>query len=423
MLITEQSVPYTSQNCAQEPSSSAAEKLRLYHITSGYLAPLSLKIYENTVNEFLNHFHVTDIQVLIDYGRDAIQAMVIKYIVYLRDERKLSHSSIKRHVAALYYFLDGEDIILNRQKIRRQLPYDDKPKQRDRPYTLKELQRLLPECDKRTKVIILLMVSSGMRIDAVRELQLRDLQKQEVDDFHVYRIQVYARSKQSYYTFCTPECARAIDDYLVTRQRFGEDITKKTSPLIREQYNREDSIRIKSPKPHLSRRTPIYLVNDALVRAGVKTKEVMASHGLRKYFMSNAQQHMKSINVKVLMGHSIGIEDSYYGPKESDVLEDYLKAVDVLTIDPKHRLEKENQALRSDVEITKNATIEMLKERNRIRMEIEKIDGYMNEMRKLAKLYVEHKIISPEKFRQLDWIYHLSDHGATEQAKGIELED
>jgi integrase len=336
---------------ANAVTSSSQQQQRIYRITSGHLSPLSIEQYESAVNQFLNHFHVTDIQVLLDYGRDAIQAMVIKYIAYLRDERKLCHSSIKGQVAALYYFLEGEDIMLNKQKIRRQLPYDDKPKQRDRPYTVEEIQRILSRCDERTKVIVLLMASSGMRIDAVRELQLGDLKKQEIRNFFlIYRIQVYARSRHSYYTFCSPECARAIDEYLACRERFGEDIsTKKTSPLIREQYNREDSIRIKSPRPHLYRTTPIYLINDVLVRSGVKTKEVRASHGLRKYFMSNAERYMKSINVEILMGHDIGVSGHYYRPTESEVLEDYLKAVDALTIDPSQRLVRENQELRDDL--------------------------------------------------------------------------
>ena len=41
---------------------------------------------------------------------------------------------------------------------------------------------------------------------------------------------------------------------------------------------------------------------------------------------------MKSINVKVLMGHSIGVEDSYYRPQEKDISEDYKKAIPSLTI-------------------------------------------------------------------------------------------
>jgi hypothetical protein len=41
---------------------------------------------------------------------------------------------------------------------------------------------------------------------------------------------------------------------------------------------------------------------------------------------------MKPINVEVLMSHSTGVSDSYYKPIEKILLEDYLKAVDLLTI-------------------------------------------------------------------------------------------
>ena len=41
---------------------------------------------------------------------------------------------------------------------------------------------------------------------------------------------------------------------------------------------------------------------------------------------------MKPINVEITMGHNIGISSSYYKPTEKEVLEDYLKAVDLLTI-------------------------------------------------------------------------------------------
>ena len=42
---------------------------------------------------------------------------------------------------------------------------------------------------------------------------------------------------------------------------------------------------------------------------------------------------MKPINAEVLMGHLTGISDSYYRAAEHEFLEDYLKAVDFLTID------------------------------------------------------------------------------------------
>lgn len=41
---------------------------------------------------------------------------------------------------------------------------------------------------------------------------------------------------------------------------------------------------------------------------------------------------MKLINIAHLIGHSTGISDSYYRPTENQLLEDYLKTVNVLTI-------------------------------------------------------------------------------------------
>ena len=41
---------------------------------------------------------------------------------------------------------------------------------------------------------------------------------------------------------------------------------------------------------------------------------------------------MKPINVEISMGHDIGISSSYYKPTEREVLDDYVKAIPLLTI-------------------------------------------------------------------------------------------
>ena len=38
------------------------------------------------------------------------------------------------------------------------------------------------------------------------------------------------------------------------------------------------------------------------------------------------------LNVEILMGHDIGLVDSYYGPSEQELLKDYLTSVDLLTV-------------------------------------------------------------------------------------------
>jgi hypothetical protein len=51
---------------------------------------------------------------------------------------------------------------------------------------------------------------------------------------------------------------------------------------------------------------------------------------------------MKPINIEKLMNHSTGISDSYYRATENELLEDYLKAVEMLKInDDKLTLQKQ----------------------------------------------------------------------------------
>ena len=50
---------------------------------------------------------------------------------------------------------------------------------------------------------------------------------------------------------------------------------------------------------------------------------------------------MRPINIEILMNHSTGISDSYYRATENELFEDYLKAVDLLTINEARKLEKQ----------------------------------------------------------------------------------
>ena len=55
---------------------------------------------------------------------------------------------------------------------------------------------------------------------------------------------------------------------------------------------------------------------------------------------------MKSLNVEILMGHDIGLADSYYKPSEAELLADYIKSVDLLTIEnDRFKLERQVKEL------------------------------------------------------------------------------
>jgi len=117
---------------------------------------------------------------------------------------------------------------------------------KDRPYTKEEIRKLLDAAqDRRLKIAILLMCGSGLRIGSLTGLKLQNLQR--VSNYGIYQITVYENTKEEYFTFCTPECASAIDSYLEFRKRNGDRL-RPSEPLLREEFDFNDQIRAASPK-------------------------------------------------------------------------------------------------------------------------------------------------------------------------------
>jgi len=167
-------------------------------------------------------------------------------------------------VAGMIHFFQMNDMTLNWSKLKK-----FKPKFRnvteDRHYTREEIKRLIDIASLRDKCIILVMASAGLRRGALPYLRLRDLAR--VDNYGLYKIKVYQNEQESYITYCTPECAKYIDQYLNWRKRLGEK-QGPNSPLFRKcfdtitEVNRVETITI----PLIER-----LLSKQLVTTGIRT--------------------------------------------------------------------------------------------------------------------------------------------------------
>ena len=185
---------------------------------------------------------------LVDTKISVIEAKIIAHIEYLRDVRRLAYWSINVYCSGIFHFFEMNDISLNRNRIKKFLPSDDTEHySEDRPYSIEEISRIIDKCDIRSQAVTLLMASTGMRVGAVSGLRILDIKN--IDEFGLYLIWVYSSSKKDrYYTFCTPECAKAIDDYLAYRKRLGEEL-KDSSWLIRNKITIDNPFTAKTPKP------------------------------------------------------------------------------------------------------------------------------------------------------------------------------
>ena len=213
-------------------SSLKQEGVLIYSEERGLKSKETEKQYKWHVETFLKWLsHKYSISVtrekVIEMGMEAprkLENVIIEYLEYMHKQKNLKHSTMRNAMAATLHLLDMNDVMLNRRKIGKFLPPDEKHEQ-DRAYTRKEIQKLLDTSDSRFKTIILLL-ANGMRIGALPGLQIRDIKLADgllPGQPKIYKIEVYARSeKDNYYTFVTPECTKQIDDYLIFREKQGE---------------------------------------------------------------------------------------------------------------------------------------------------------------------------------------------------------
>lgn len=311
--------------------------------------------YQHYLKKFQEFYEGKDI--LFDGNIKQIEQNIITYLLSIK-EKGLSHHHIKCTFVGINHFYMINDINLNRNKIKRFIHFDEKKKHKNQGYSSEQIQRLLDICDERTKVIILVYASTGIRLGALPELKVGDLELIDVDlgKFQLYKITVYQGYNEEYISFCTPECTKVINSYLEYRQRFGEKITND-SPLIREQFNPDDPLKAKYPKS-ITIQTIAKTLTKKLVQNGIRIvkqtgkgeysgarfrKDIPLIHGFRKFFntaLMNADIH--PVFKELLMGHSVKLDDFYYDKtskkSKQKLLEEYTKAIDNLTISEENRL-------------------------------------------------------------------------------------
>jgi integrase len=293
---------------------------------------------------------------------------IFRYILFLKEkvERKdIVASTLYNHLKPIKILCEMNDIVIKWRKITGGLPKERKYAE-DRAPTLEEIQKLAEYPDRRLFAILSIMVSSGIRLAAWDDLRWKHIQPLTNDkDKRIVaaKITVYAGSSEQYYSFITPEAYYALKEWMDFRIECGEKISEE-SWLMRNLW--DVTTPSGGPKglvtiPRMLKHTGIKsLVERALRAQGLRTKleegkkryPFQTDHGFRKFFKTRCEMAgMKSINIEILMNHSVGVTDSYYRPQENDLLQDYLKAIDSLTISKdKKTLEHEFSQLKEKYE-------------------------------------------------------------------------
>jgi hypothetical protein len=284
---------------------------------------------------------------------------IVRFLQYQKERverEEITGATLRNFVKAIKLFCEMSDVSISWKKINRGLPkirrFAD-----DRAPTIEEIQKISEYPDRRIKGIVYTMASSGIRLgawDYIRWKHIQPVMREE--KIVAAKIVVYAGDDEGYFSFITPEAYYQLESWVEYRKESGEKIDGN-SWLMRQLWDTKeghyhhvtikDAVKLKSSGVKR-------LIEDALWTQGIRKKvnlkrnryEFQADHGLRKWFKTRCEiTRMKSINIEKLMGHSIGISDSYYRVTEDELLEDYLKAVAMLTISNEYRIQNDMERM------------------------------------------------------------------------------
>lgn len=316
--------------------------------------------YESCLRLFMEEYHVTNYDELLKLSTEQVEDMVIEYILSMK-KKSLSEGLITQRCAAIRKFFSSNRINLNWDFIN-QHKGKFKKKQKLEAYNREQIEKLLEICDHRTRCIVLMFASTGIRVSALSELRKKHLKRIG----SLYEFTIYENEEEEYTTFCTPECAVSIDNYFEYRERAGEVISEDTF-LIRREFDSEDLQQVRSECIPVSASTIRNVMSKRLVKAGIRKiehdtdtthrKNIPIDHGFRMFYCSQlVNANLNTEKRYLLEGHCLRKNDPSYIRVKEQLHDEYIKAIDLLTIDKTNILEKqvtEQKQQLNEVEVLK----------------------------------------------------------------------
>jgi hypothetical protein len=144
------------------------------------------------------------------------------------------------------------------------------------------------------------------------------------------------------------------------KQNLTELVTPMTGGAVRQYYNR--------------------LLFSIGLRSEKKKRHDFSVHSFRKWFKTRCEiGGMKPVNVETLLNHSTGISDSYYRPRESELLSEYLAVAEQhLSISTENKfrteLEREREENRKDLEEERASRNQMAQKLMEVTERLEKLE-------------------------------------------------
>jgi len=231
----------------------------------------------------------------------------------------------------------------------------------DRIPTREEIRDILLNCDKKTRALVALLATTGLRIGEAAQLRVGNV---DSDSNKITVMSQRTKTRRGRIGFTTDETIGFLRDYL------GSRIRKKNDWLFLDERNEEKHTTVDG----------LYMnVYRVLRRLGLKNRldpdskrNELHPHSFRKYFFSKLIGGGVDRGIaERLMGHNFGFDNAYLHMDENRLRQEYMKAIEDFTFLKDAKLDKETRKRVEEVE----------SENQQLKEKMEKMDQQMAEIR------------------------------------------
>lgn len=211
------------------------------------------------------------------------------------------------------------------------------------------IRMIIQHVDVKGRALILVLASSGMRINEALSLPLEDIDFKTTPTTITIRGE-NAKTGDNRITFISTEATQAVNEWLKVRQNYITSSAKRNNGLVQSgrgnTKNGEDDGRLFPFSDH----TASVMWENALVKAGLLSHDKTTNrkqlhyHQFRKFFISQLSLIISKEIPEMLAGHAGYLTGAYRRYTKKQLAEEYLKGQHLLTIQaPKELQEIESE--------------------------------------------------------------------------------
>jgi hypothetical protein len=146
----------------------------------------------------------------------------LEHLISKQQKGEITAGTIKNYYRSIKLFCEMNDLDLKWKKVRLGLP-KSRDSANDRAPTIEEIKKLVDYPDSRIKVIVSIMISSGIRLGAWDYLHWKNVTPilDEKGDVIAAKLIIYSGEPEEYFTFITAEAYNLVKDWMDFRKSHG----------------------------------------------------------------------------------------------------------------------------------------------------------------------------------------------------------